>query len=75
MIFNIEQTTLTFSNEDYKQYNFTQSYSSPPIVTAMATGGQDINVYIQEVTTGYAIVAISAKFSGTIQLHVMSRTS
>ena len=75
MIFNIEQVELAFSNEDYKKYNFTQSYSQPPIVTATSAGGQNINVHVQEITTGYAVISLSAKFQGIIHLHVMSRTN
>ena len=75
MIFNIEQTELTFSNEDSKTYTFTQSYTQVPIVTAMSAGGQDINVHVQEITTAYAVISLSAKFQGIIHVHVMSRTN
>jgi len=73
-ILNLEQASITFSNESSKTYTFTQSYSLPPIVTAMSSTG-NVNVHVENVTNTQATISLSANLSGVIYIHVISRTN
>jgi len=73
---NIEMHQLVFdiAAGDTKQLFFTNSYTSPPVVSANCKN-QNMNVYIGEITNSYAFISISAfsKINNiTVDVHVIS---
>ena len=69
----IEAQDVSFSNEDSKTIQLTESYNTVPIVTVTPVGEiGDINVFISSVSvtakTATVIVGASASFTGTLNL-------
>jgi len=66
----IEVTTLIFSDETTKTYNFEQLFPGAPLVTAMSKDA-NINVFIKSVSTASVTVETSEKLVGSVHLHAI----
>ncbi len=69
MSFNVEVSEVNFINTDNVTYNFVLSYSSIPIVTA--TSDQNVNVFVDSVTTSSAVIRTSQKGQFKVYIHVI----
>lgn len=64
----IETATVTFSNSLTQTYTFTSSYSAVPIV--VATGDNNVNVYISAINTTEVVINTSEAFTGNVYLQI-----
>lgn len=68
--FRVETGTIEFLNEDGpKVYNFTQSYTSVPAISAISvstSSNADVNVYVTAININSVTFAVSAPFTGQI---------
>lgn len=74
--FKIEVGTATLTNEDAKTVNFTESFTSTPIVTAISIDSEsnntaNVNVFIGEVSKTAVTFQTSMSFTGTIHFHAI----
>ena len=73
MAYNVESVMVTFSGTNSVTYNFTQSYSTEPIVTA--TSDQNVNIFIESVTKTSAVIRSSQKGHFNVYVHIMDAGS
>jgi len=69
MAFNVEISEVDFDNTDNVTYSFVQSYSKKPIVTA--TSDQNVNVFVESITTTSAVIRTSQKGQFKVYVHVI----
>ena len=71
MAFSMESAVLSFVEVDNMTYTFTQTYGmTPPIVTATST--ENVEIFVDSVTTGQATIRASQKGTFSVYVHVVS---
>lgn len=68
--FKVETGTLSFSNEfGPKIYNFTESFTSAPAISAISVQTSDnsnVNVYVNTISKTSVTIEVSAPFTGQV---------
>jgi len=64
---NAEVAIIEFNNSSSEVYNFTESYTSIPVV-ALTVEDENVNVYITSLTTTSINIQSSSSFTGKVHL-------
>jgi len=72
----IEVGEVLFSNTSSKEYEFKETYSSIPMITAISYDSEsndtaDVNVFISSLSTTSVTFETSQAFTGTIHFHAV----
>lgn len=66
----VEVASVTFTNSNQETYNFTESFTSAPSVTATANN-ESVNVYVSSISTSSVTINASAQFTGAVEIHAI----
>ena len=73
---NLEVGSVTFAGVDSGTYNFTETFTSAPSITAISVdttvaGDANVNVYVSSISTTQVIFKTSAPFTGKVSFQAI----
>ena len=73
---NLEVGSVTFAGVDSGTYNFTETFTSAPSITAISVdttvvGDANVNVYVSLISTTQVIFKTSAPFTGKVSFQAI----